>query len=98
RPGFEAAVDGELRGGRGGSGDESTGRDERQHQEDSFHVQTPDYSPLWRVVMRRPEDVSPDISQTIAPKRPLLLSHAVFCPIDQVSSNVHHCPPFPVKQ
>jgi hypothetical protein len=42
--------------------------------------------------------VSPDISQTIAPKRPLLLSHAVFCPIDQVSSNVHQCPPLPVKQ
>jgi hypothetical protein len=50
------------------------------------------------LVIRVPVPVSPDISQTMAPSRLLERSQLVLCWIDQVSSNDHRWPPFPVKQ
>ncbi len=50
--------------------------------------------PVSTAVMRVPG--SPDISQAMAPRRPLDLIQAVFCWIDHGSSKVHHWPLLPV--
>lgn len=55
---------------------------------------TPQPSPVVTAFISAP--VSPDISHAITPSKPRDLSHVVFSPIDQASSNVHHWPPLPV--
>ncbi len=47
-------------------------------------------SPFLMAFIKVPVGVSPDISQIMAPRRPLALTQSVFFPIDQGSSKDHH--------